>query len=130
MHSCFPNSSLIHTHNSIWFKMVLILSLLIICNHMYILILSVSVQMGEITIKGARGAKVKVFFQGLHITCVIFVLVYNLRICILGTLFVTLHFRHQYILTKNWFYIIYIIHSCPLPHKHGQLLLKTHFQNS
>jgi hypothetical protein len=46
---------------------------------MYILILSVSVQMGEITIKGARGAKVKVFFQGLHMTSVIIALIYNLK---------------------------------------------------
>jgi hypothetical protein len=36
--------------------------------------------LGEITVKGARGTKVKVFFQGLHMTCVIFALVYKLRI--------------------------------------------------
>jgi hypothetical protein len=35
--------------------------------------------MGEITIKGVRGAKVKVFFQGLHMTLVIPTLVYNLK---------------------------------------------------
>jgi len=34
---------------------------------------------GEITVKRARGAKVKIFFQGLHMTCVIFALVYNLQ---------------------------------------------------
>jgi len=35
--------------------------------------------MGEIIIKGAMGIKVKVFFQGLHITHVIFALIiYNL----------------------------------------------------
>jgi hypothetical protein len=39
--------------------------------------------LGEITVKGARGAKVKVFFQGLYMTCVIFVLVYNFKFCIL-----------------------------------------------
>jgi hypothetical protein len=33
---------------------------------------------GENTIKGARGTKVKVLFQGLHMTHVIYVLVYNL----------------------------------------------------
>jgi hypothetical protein len=33
---------------------------------------------GEVTIKGAGVTKVKVFFQGLHMTCVIFALVYNL----------------------------------------------------
>ncbi len=37
---------------------------------------------GEIMIKGARGAKVKVLFQGLHMTCVIFALVYSLKFCI------------------------------------------------
>jgi hypothetical protein len=33
---------------------------------------------GEITVKWTKGAKVKIFFQGLHITCVIPTLVYNL----------------------------------------------------
>jgi len=42
---------------------------------------------GEITIKGARGAKVKIFFQGLHMICVIFALVYNLQFCILDAQF-------------------------------------------
>jgi hypothetical protein len=42
---------------------------------------------GENKIKRIRGVKVKVIFQGLHITHVIFVLVYNLKICILGTPF-------------------------------------------
>jgi hypothetical protein len=38
---------------------------------------------GENTVKGAKGAKVKVLFQKLHLTCVIFVLVYNyFKICI------------------------------------------------
>jgi hypothetical protein len=32
---------------------------------------------------------VKVFFQELHMTCVIFVLVYNLKFCILNTHFNT-----------------------------------------
>jgi hypothetical protein len=45
--------------------------------------------MGEITIKRARGAKVKVLFQGLHMTCVIFMLVYNLKLSILDTPFKT-----------------------------------------
>ncbi len=38
-------------------------------------------------IKIARGAKVKVFFQRLHITCVIFMLVYNFKFCVLDTQF-------------------------------------------
>jgi hypothetical protein len=36
------------------------------------------VQLGENTIKRVRGAKVKVFFQGLQMTCIVFVLIYNL----------------------------------------------------
>jgi hypothetical protein len=51
-------------------------------------------------VKGARGAKVKVLFQGLHMICVVFVLVYIFKICILGTP-LTLHFRYKYILTMN-----------------------------
>jgi hypothetical protein len=42
---------------------------------------------GENTIKGAKGAKVKILFQGLHMRCVVFVLVYNFKFCILGTPF-------------------------------------------
>jgi hypothetical protein len=38
---------------------------------------------GENTIKKARGAKVKVFFQAMRMTCVIFALVYNLKFGIL-----------------------------------------------
>jgi hypothetical protein len=36
-----------------------------------------------------KGAKVKVIFQGLHMTHVIFVLVYNFKLCISGTPFNT-----------------------------------------
>jgi hypothetical protein len=43
-------------------------------------------QMGKNTIKRVKGNNVKVFFQGLHMTCVIFVLVYNLIFNILSTL--------------------------------------------
>jgi hypothetical protein len=42
---------------------------------------------GEIMIKGAKGTKVKVVFQGLHMTRVIFGLVYNLKFCISNTPF-------------------------------------------
>jgi hypothetical protein len=35
--------------------------------------------MGENTIKGAKGAKVKVLLQELYMTRIIFVLVYNLK---------------------------------------------------
>jgi len=45
--------------------------------------------MGEIMVKGTKGAKVKVLFQGLHMTCVNFALVYNLKLCILDTTFNT-----------------------------------------
>jgi hypothetical protein len=51
-------------------------------------------------VKGAKGAKVKILFQGLHMTCVISMLVYNLKFCILDTP-LTLHFRYKYISTKN-----------------------------
>jgi hypothetical protein len=37
--------------------------------------------------KGTTGAKVKVIFQGLHMTCVIFVLVYIFKFYILDTQF-------------------------------------------
>jgi hypothetical protein len=84
----------------------------------------------ENMVKGAKGAKLKVLFQGLHMICVIFVLVYNLKFYILNTPFNITFFRYKYILTRNWFYIIYIIHSCPLSHKYDQILLKAHFQNS
>jgi hypothetical protein len=40
--------------------------------------------MGENAIKGIKGTKIKVLFQGLHMKCVNFVLVYNLKICIPG----------------------------------------------
>jgi hypothetical protein len=36
------------------------------------------VYLGTNMVKGAKGAKLKVFFQGLHMTHVIFALVYNL----------------------------------------------------
>jgi hypothetical protein len=55
---------------------------------------------GENTFKKARGTKVKVFFQGLHMTCVVFMLVYSFKICISNTL-LTLNFTYKYILTTN-----------------------------
>ncbi len=39
----------------------------------------------------------------------------------------TLHFRYKYILTTNWFYIMYIMHSCPLSHKHETTFVKGTF---
>jgi hypothetical protein len=55
------------------------------------------------------GVKIKVYFQGLHMTYVIFVLV-----IILNYLFwifsLTLQVKYKYILTTNWFYIIYILY--------------------
>ncbi len=42
---------------------------------------------GGITIKGITSTKVKVFFQGLQMTCVIYALVYNLKFCISNTPF-------------------------------------------
>jgi hypothetical protein len=46
-------------------------------------------QKGESIIKAIRGTKVKVFFQGLHMTWVIFVLDYNFKFHILNTPFNT-----------------------------------------
>jgi hypothetical protein len=43
--------------------------------------------MGENTVKGAKGAKVKVLFQELYMSHIIFVLVYNLKFYILNTQF-------------------------------------------
>jgi hypothetical protein len=40
-------------------------------------------------VKGTMGANVKVLFQGLHMTRVIFVLVYKLKFCISDTPFNT-----------------------------------------
>jgi hypothetical protein len=40
--------------------------------------------MSENTIIGANGTKVKVLFQALHMTCVIFALVYNLKVFYFG----------------------------------------------
>jgi hypothetical protein len=62
--------------------------------------------LGENTIKGARGAKVEVLFQGLHMTHVILVLVHNFIIFISNTPFNITFFIYKYILTTNWFYIM------------------------
>jgi hypothetical protein len=56
------------------------------------------IQKGENTI---RGAKVKILFQGLHMTCV-FVLIYNFKIYNSDTFF-TLHFKYKYVLTTHEF---------------------------
>jgi len=61
--------------------------------------------MGENMIEGAKGVNVKVIFQGLHMTHVISMLVYNFKFYILGTPFniphLTLHVKYKYILTTN-----------------------------
>jgi hypothetical protein len=44
---------------------------------------------GENMVEGAKGTKVKVFFQGLHMKSIIFVLVYNLISYIFNTPFNT-----------------------------------------
>jgi hypothetical protein len=40
--------------------------------------------MGENMIKGVKGIKVNFLFQGLHMTHVVSMLVYNFKFCILG----------------------------------------------
>jgi hypothetical protein len=83
----------------------------------------------EIMVKGARGTKVKVIFQELHMTHGIFGLVYNLKFCISPNW--TLDFRYKYILITNWLYIMtYIMHSCLLSYIYGQLLIRPHFFKS
>jgi hypothetical protein len=51
------------------------------------------------TIKGVRGTKVKVIFQGLHMTCVIYMLVYNffLKFWLFS---LTLYVRYKYVLIE------------------------------
>jgi hypothetical protein len=51
-------------------------------------------------VKGAKGVKVKVIFQGLQMTCVVFVLVYNFKFVFQVPL-LTLHFGYNYILIIN-----------------------------
>ncbi len=50
------------------------------------------------TAKGVKGTKVKIFFQGLHMKHVIFVLVYTLVFWISHLI---LHVRYKYILITN-----------------------------
>jgi hypothetical protein len=57
--------------------------------------------MGESIVKRAKHTKVKVFFQGLHTTHVIFVLVYNLVFSILGTPLVVHMLNEHVVLKKN-----------------------------
>ncbi len=86
--------------------------------------------MDENTTQGARGTKVKVLFQGLHMTYVISMLVYKFKICILDTLsHLVVCMLNINVLTINRLYIIYIMHSSPLSHKYEQRLLRSHFQN-
>jgi len=61
-------------------------------------------------------------------TRVICVLVYNFKFLKKIPLSI-LYFKYKYILTKNLFYIMYIIHSCHLSHEYEQHFFKAHFQN-
>jgi hypothetical protein len=63
-------------------------------------------------VKGVRGTNVKVLIQGLHMTSVVFVLVYNFIICILGTPF-NIAFYIKYILIKNLILYHVYYNSCP-----------------
>jgi hypothetical protein len=85
-------------------------------------------KMCENTIKGIKGVKVKILFQGLHMTRIIFMLIYNLNFTFWKSS-LTLHVKYKYVWNTIWFYIIYIMHSSPLSHKYEQLLLQLHFQN-
>jgi hypothetical protein len=81
----------------------------------------------KITVKGTRGAKVKVLFQGLHMTMsfLCWFIIYNF---VFRIPHLTLHFKYKCIFITNSFYIIYIMHPCPLSHIYEQLLLKPHFK--
>jgi hypothetical protein len=63
-------------------------------------------QMGENIVKGAKGAKVKIIFQRLHMTHVVFVLVYNLNLHFI--LHLTLNFKYNCILILYHVYYIFI----------------------
>jgi hypothetical protein len=81
---------------------------------------------GENMIKRVKGTKVKVHFQELHMTCVIFVLVYNyFKNCILGIPFNISFFILNYKLILCYAYYAFMLSI----HKHEQLFLKAHFQN-
>jgi hypothetical protein len=56
--------------------------------------------MGENIVKGAKGAKIKIHFQGLHMTHVILCWFINLNF-VFWVPHLTLHFRYKYILTTN-----------------------------
>jgi hypothetical protein len=79
--------------------------------------------------KRAKGVKVKVIFPRMHITHVIFVVIYNLNFFI-SDISLTLHVRYKYVLITNWFHIMYIMYSWPLSHKYEQLFVKITFSKS
>jgi hypothetical protein len=58
---------------------------LYICDKTLLKFSNFETYLGENIAKGAMGAKVKVLFQGLHITHLIRVLVYSFKFCILDT---------------------------------------------
>jgi hypothetical protein len=78
-----------------------------------------------VTVKGTNGTKVKVLFQGLHVSLLRWFIIYNFVFRIPRS---TLHFRYKYMLTTNWFYIMNIMHSCSLSHIYEQLLLSHTFK--
>jgi hypothetical protein len=66
---------------------------------------------GENMVEIARGTKVKVLFQGLHMTRVIYMLIYNFKFCILGTSFniafhIHIHFDFKLILYHVYYAFI------------------------
>jgi hypothetical protein len=60
-------------------------------------------------VKGTKGTKVKVFFQWLHMTHVIFVLVHNLKFCILDISFnITCYIWTCFDYKLNLYHIYYV----------------------
>jgi hypothetical protein len=64
------------------------LELLVVTKKLLEIVIKIKL-LGENTVKGAMGTKIKILFQKLHMTRVVFVLVYNLKICIFGTFLIT-----------------------------------------
>jgi len=70
---------------------------------------------GEIMVKKTRGAKDCTW----HVSFLCWFITSNYVFWIPH---LALHFKYKYILTTNWFYIMYIMHSCLLSHIYEQLL--------
>jgi len=80
----------------------------------------------EMTVNGAMELSYKSFSKDYtwHMPFLCWFIIYNFEFQIPH---LTLHLKYKYILTTNWFYIMYIIHSCTLSHIYEQLFIKATF---